>query len=181
MHAASKMCTLDSFMWSLWRGKKEWCLLHDVSLNPSGLTFSSQSPPDLFVGHLCAIPWLHPWLGDAVFKWPKFIQREREREREGRREELGDCGDKVCLKIWWNAILLPGEINSEKDWFKKFQNIKGEINLGRKCCYTAAQDVNRNGNAVRGMVTKYGCKRGFAVRCLALHDPANELKLAAFI
>lgn len=50
-----------------------------------------------------------------------------------------------------------------------------------KCCYVAAQNVDRNGNAIRGAVAKYGSKRGFAVRCLALYDPVNELKLAAFI
>lgn len=38
-----------------------------------------------------------------------------------------------------------------------------------------------NGNAIRGAVAKYGSKRGSAVRCLALYDPVNELKLAAFI
>ena len=55
-------------MWSFWSQKKGWCLLDDVSLNPLRFIFSAQSPPDLFVGHLCAIPWLHPWFGDVCIQ-----------------------------------------------------------------------------------------------------------------
>lgn len=39
--------------------------------------------------------------------------------------------------------------------------------------------MDRSENAIRGMVAKCGGKRGFAMRCLALYDPVNELQLAA--
>lgn len=41
--------------------------------------------------------------------------------------------------------------------------------------------MDRSKNAIRGMAGKNGGKRGFAVRCLALHNSVNELKLATLI
>lgn len=97
--------------------------------------------------------------------------------REGRRKEKGEgrtggWWEPVCLKILQNAILLPGEINSEFQF---------KINLGRKFFHVAVKIVDRSKNPIRGMVAKYGGERGFAVRCLVLYDPVNELKLAAWI
>lgn len=42
----------------------------------------------------------------------------------GREGRIGGWWEPVCLKIQWSAV-LPREIHSESDWFKKFPKYKG--------------------------------------------------------